>query len=121
LTLVRALADPDGGLRPLEGALHSLVARPAEAAKLQVEQWDLIADKLLERPHRGALPAERLERLLKVLEPSRAVLLDGEPVAIAAEPVLPQAVVEDRSGRFVVTIHRDPRITEVLSEGIVLC
>jgi len=122
LTLSRALTDPDGGpLKPMEGSLQAIVARPALAAKYQVEQWDLIADRLLERPHRGALPPERLDKLLKVLEPSRTVLLDGEPVAIAAEPVLPEAIVEDRGDRFILTLRRDPRITEVLSAGIALC
>ncbi|HLT30020.1 MAG TPA: SWIM zinc finger family protein, partial [Myxococcaceae bacterium] len=119
LSLTRALTDPEGGdLKPLQGTLQSMVARPAQAARLQVEQWDLIADRLLERPHRGALPPERLERLLTVLENSREVLLDGEPVALASEPIFPHAVIEDRGDQLQLTIRRDPRIIEVVSAGV---
>src|SRR4051794_5054241 len=120
LRIQRALAHPDGTEEPLDGSLASIVARPAQSAKLQVEQWDLIADRLLEKPTRVALPPEKLEALLKVLEKSRNVLLDGRPVAISEERIFPRAIVEDREGNFLITIKRDPRVTEVLSAGVAL-
>jgi superfamily II DNA or RNA helicase len=121
LQLQRVLAHADGTESPLETSLASLLARPAQAATLQVEEWDLRADRLLERPTRGAFPPERLETLLRVLEPSRNVLLDGRPVAVSDELVLPRAVVEDRGEQVVVTLRRDPRITAILSPGVALC
>jgi superfamily II DNA or RNA helicase len=120
LQVHRALAHADGTEEPLEEGLAAVLARPAQAAKLQVEQSDLNADRLLEKRTRGALPPERLESLLRALESARNVLLDGRPVAVSEEIVLPRAVVEDRGAQLVVTVARDPRIAEVLSPGVAL-
>jgi superfamily II DNA or RNA helicase len=121
LELHRSLAHADGTEEPLEDNLASVLARPAQAAKLQVEQSDLLADRLLERRTRGALPPERLEALLQVLQQARNVLLDGRPVAVSEEVVLPRALVEDRGSQLVVTVARDPRVVEVVSPGVALC
>ncbi len=121
LHVARTIARADGTEVPLETSLAVLLASPEQKAKLQVEQHDLQADRLLERPVRTAMPPERLEPLLSALEPSRTVLLDGRPVAVSNEAVPPRAIVEDRDGQFVVTLARDPRITEVVSPGVALC
>jgi superfamily II DNA or RNA helicase len=120
LELQRTLAHADGKEEPLDGNLASLIAQPAQAATLQVEQSDLIVDRLLERRTRGALSPEKLDALLKALEPARNVLLDGRPVAVSEEAIPPRAVVEDRGAQLAVTVMRDPRIVEVLSPGIAL-
>jgi hypothetical protein len=120
LELHRAIVHADGKEEPLEDSLASLLAKPAKAATLQVEQSDLLADRLLERRTRGALPPERLDALLQVLQQARNVLLDGRPVAVAEEPVFPRALVEDRGGQIVVTVARDPRVVEVVSPGVAL-
>ncbi len=120
LQLHRVLVQADGSEEPLT-SVAALLAKPAQAATLQVEEWDLRADRLLEKQTRGALSPEKLDALLRVLEPSRNVLLDGRPVAISDELVLPRARVEDRGDQVVLTLHRDPRITEVVSPGVALC
>jgi superfamily II DNA or RNA helicase len=120
LRLQRAIARTGSAETPLEGSLQALLAKPAEAAQLQVEQHDLIADRLLERPTRLALAPEKLDALLQVLRPARTVLLDGRPVAVADEPVLPRAVVEDRGADVVVRLEKDPRVEEVVSPGVAL-
>jgi superfamily II DNA or RNA helicase len=120
LRMTRGLAHPDGSEAPLEGSLTSRLAGP-ERDTLQVEQMDLAADRLLERPGAGPLKPERLEALLKMLTGARNVLLDGRPVAIAEDEVLPRGRVEHRRGRWVVTIGRAPEVTEVLAPGVVLC
>jgi superfamily II DNA or RNA helicase len=121
LELHRAIAHPDGTEEALEESLASVIAKPAKAAKLQVEQSDLLADRLLERRTRGALPPERLDALLQVLQQARNVLLDGRPVAVSEEVVPPRALVEDRGGQLAVTVTRDPRVVEVVSPGVALC
>ncbi|MEW5852269.1 MAG: DEAD/DEAH box helicase [Myxococcota bacterium] len=121
LQLRRMLAHADGSETPLEGSLTSMMARPAQAATLQVEQADLTADRLLEKPLRGPLPAEKVDALMRVLEGARNVLLDGRPVAITDEVVPPLGVVEDHGEQLVVTVTWDPRITEVLAPGLALC
>ena len=121
LTLSRALAHADGTQMPLEGSLAALLAQPAKAQSLQVEEWDLRADNLLLRPTRGPLPPEKLELLLGVLQRSRNVLLDGRPVAISDEPVGPRARVRDAGEEVVLELLRDPRVTELLGPGVALC
>ncbi|WP_224372063.1 DEAD/DEAH box helicase [Hyalangium versicolor] len=120
LQLERTLAHADGTEEPLEGSLLSMMAKPTQAATLQVEQSDLITDRLLEKRTRGALSPEKLDALLKALEPARNVLLDGRPVAVSGEVVLPKAIVEDRGAQLVVTVARDPRVVEVVSAGVAL-
>jgi superfamily II DNA or RNA helicase len=114
----RALVTPDGAEGPLESLAQAL-ADPAVARRLKVEQHDLAADRLLEKKTRLALPPERVEALMTALAPSRAVLLDGRPVAIADEPLLPKVTVRDEGAAIVVAIEKDPRVTEVLAAGLV--
>ncbi|MET0403087.1 MAG: SNF2-related protein, partial [Cystobacter sp.] len=121
LALQREIAHADGTSEVLEDSLALLMAKPARAAKLQVEQGDLLADRLLEKRVRGALPPERLEAVLKVLDQARNVLLDGRPIAVSDEVVHPRALVEDKGGQFVITVAKDPRITDVVSPGVAVC
>ena len=121
LQLERLVVRPDNTARLLARSLVSLLANPVEAARIQVDPCDLLADKLLAKPTRGALPPERLSALLRVLEPARTVLFDGVLVSVSSEPLLPRVTVEDRGEQTVLRIQQDPRITEVLCPGVVLC
>lgn len=119
LQVQRAVVTPDGVETPLD-SLAAVLANPSMAKQLQVEQHDLQADRLLEKKTRLALPPERAEALLGVLQPCRTVLLDGRPVAIAPEHLLPRVTVRDENDTIVVTVARDARVTEVLSAGVVV-
>ena len=121
LALRRCIAYADGRERPIERTLSGLLSHPEEAQQLHVENSDLLADRLLELGTRGALPATKLEALLKVLVDCRQLFLNGRPVAISEEELLPHALLEDQGEALVMTITRDPRITDVLSAGVVLC
>jgi len=120
LTVARELLHADGRREPLPGSLQSMMAN-GQVGALQVENGDLLADRVLERPWRGALPPERLDGLLGLLESAKNILLDGQPVAFSSEVVLPRVKVEDADGDVVVTIHADPRVTEVVSRGVARC
>ena len=120
LTVTRELLHADGKVEPLPGSLQSMVAG-GQARNLQLENGDLLADRILERPWRGALPPERLEGLLGLLASARNILLDGQPVAFTNEVMLPRVKVEDDGGEVVVTIHADPRVSEVISPGVARC
>jgi hypothetical protein len=54
------------------------------------------------------LPHDLLESLLVALAPSRRVLLDGRPVIVSAEPLLPRAVIEDQGADVSVTLALEP-------------
>jgi superfamily II DNA or RNA helicase len=120
LSLRRFIVRADGSEAPLDGTLSALLARPAEARTLQVEQCDLQADRLLETSARGVLPPAKLDALIQVLAGCRMVFLDGRQVAMSEEEVLPFAVVTDREDGVAVTVRRDPRIVAVPSAGVVL-
>ncbi len=120
LQLRRFVVRGDGSETALDGTLSALLSRPAEARNLQVEQYDLQADRLLESGSRAVLPPSKTDALVRVLVGARLVFLDGREVAMSEEEILPRAVVEDRGEDVVVTITRDRRITAVPSAGIVL-
>lgn len=120
LTVTRELVHADGKVEPLPGSLQSMIAN-GQAGNLQLENGDLLADRILERPWRGPLPPERLEGLLGLLASARNIVLEGQPVAFTNEVMLPRVKVEDDGNEVVVTIHADPRISEVVSAGVARC
>jgi len=120
LTLRRFIVRADGSEALLDGTLSALLARPSEARSLQIEQWDLQADRLLETGARATLPPTKLDALIRVLLGCRLVFLDGRQVGMSEEEVLPHAVVTDRDDGVAVTLRRDPRITAVPSAGVVV-
>ncbi|RKH48039.1 DEAD/DEAH box helicase [Corallococcus sicarius] len=121
LQLERLVVRPDSTARLLARSLTSLLNNPVEAARIQVEPCDLLADKLLAQPTKGALPSSRLDALLHVLEKARTVLFDGVLVSVSNEPLLPRVTVEDRGEQTVLKVEKDPRITELVSPGVALC
>ncbi len=121
LLLRRFIVDADGTEKPIERTLSSLLTNSEEARRLQVENGDLLADRLLESGARGLLPATKTAALLQVLVDCRQLFLNGRPVAVSDEELLPRAVLEDKDAELILTIQRDPRITDILSAGVVLC
>lgn len=115
----RALVKPDGSEAPLD-SLAQVLADPTLSRQLQVEQHDLAADRMLEKRTRLALSPERVDALFGLLTSSRTVLLDGKPVSIAPEPLLPKVTVRDAGDAIIVAMEKDPRVTEVLSAGLAL-
>jgi superfamily II DNA or RNA helicase len=130
--VIYRLARAEGGLRvaraivsddretPLASTLSALLSRPADAATVSPEEVDLRADQLLGPGSRAALPATKLDALLRLLAGCGRVLLDGRPVAVADDELLPRARVEDRGDEVVLTIEASPTIREVPSAGVAL-
>ena len=130
LRLARVLVEADGSEAPLGGTLASRLADPARAAQLQVEEVDLRAEALLEigggAANRGVLPPTRLDGLMRILAGAARVQLDGVPVAISDEEILPAATLTDAAGTAGVadvrlTITADPRVRAAVAAGVVLC
>jgi superfamily II DNA or RNA helicase len=127
LRLSRVLRGPDGDETPLGGTLAALVADPAKAARLQLEEADLRADRLLERGTnaRVALVPTKLDALLQVLAGTDRVFLDGVSVTVSDEELRPQATLVDagasRDAEVRLTIAPDPRLRAVVAPGVALC
>jgi superfamily II DNA or RNA helicase len=130
--IIYRLARAEGGLRvaravvagdretPLASTLSALLSRPADAENVSPEEVDLRADQLLGPGSRAALPATKLDALLRLLAGCGRVLLDGRPVAVAEDELRPRARVEDRGDDVVLTIEASPAIREVVSAGVAL-
>ena len=130
LRLARVLVEADGSETPLGGALASRLADPAQAARLQVEDVDLRADALLEAggaaANRGVLLPTKLDGLMRILTGAGRIQLDGVPVAISEEEILPVATLTDAAGpagaaEVRLTIAADPRVRAAVAAGVVLC
>jgi superfamily II DNA or RNA helicase len=126
LRLQRVLRGEDGEA-PLAGTLSAMLADPARAARLQLEEVDLRADRLLERGSnpRVALPASKLDALLQILAGVQRVTVDGVPVTVSEEELRPQATLVDgsngREAEVRLTIVADPRLRAVVAPGVALC
>ena len=119
LRVARAIVS-DGNETPLASTLSALLSRPADAASVSPEEVDLRVDQLLGPGSRAALPVTKLDALLRLLAGCGRVLLDGRPVAVAEDELLPRARVEDRGEDVVLTIEASPAIREVVSGGVAL-
>ncbi len=104
----RVIVSPDGAETPLGGSLADATV------PLAVTDADLAADRALtSRPGDAAA-------LFEALAGHGEVLLDGRPVHVSREPVLPKVVVEDHDGGFAVRIARDPAVTDEPAPGFAL-
>ncbi len=99
-------------------SLAAKLQEPGARQRIQVEQHDLAVDRLLARPRRGPLPPDLLESVLAALAPARQVSLDGVPVIVSSEPLMPRVVVEDQGEDVSVTLALEPH--ELLGAGAVL-
>jgi superfamily II DNA or RNA helicase len=126
LRLSRMLRE-DGSEAPLAGTLSAMLTNPTKAVRLQLEQADLQADRLLERGSnpRVALPASKLDALLQILAGVDRVAVDGAPVTVSEEELRPQATLTDAAGgreaEVRLTISPDPRLRAVVAPGVALC
>jgi SWIM zinc finger len=116
LRVTRAVVS-DGRETPLASTLSALLSRPADAATVSPEEVDLRADQLLGPGSRAALPVTKLDALLRVLAGCDRVLLDGRPVAVADDELLPRARVEDRGDDVVLTIETASRSSDSASSS----
>ena len=127
LRLTRVLVAPGGVESPLVGSLTALVADPARAAGLQVEESDLQADRFLDlgAGTRGVLAPGKLDGLMRILAGASGVTLDGQPIALSEEELLPLATLTDALGaggaaevRLMISV--DSRVRAVVSPGVAL-
>jgi superfamily II DNA or RNA helicase len=120
LALTRVVVQ-DGKSQPLERSLSALAAGQGKGPAVIIGQADLAVEHILARRPPGRIPREIMPKLLAALTHCADVRLDGTPVKTSVSIVLPHAVVEDRGAGFVLSVTRDPAITEVFHNGVVLC
>jgi len=105
----------------LEATLTAVASGKVDGPRFVASQADLAVELALGTHRRGLLPNPLVSRLLVRLARCSAIRLDGTPVAVSPEPVLPRARLEDQGEGFRLTLVDDPDVTEVFGNGIVMC
>jgi superfamily II DNA or RNA helicase len=130
LRLERWVVQPDGHEEPVRGALaaHGRAssasgARGAAAAgpSIHPTHEDLTLDRLVGARQFGYLPADRIGEVFAGLQGAPDVRFEGRKVRVSTELIVPLGAVVDQAGGVALVIDRDPRVTEVLTSGVVLC
>ena len=122
LALQRVIKQTDGEALPLTCTLASAVATQSAGVTLSPSQQDLNVDRVLGQRVAGPLHAELGVQLIKLLEGARNVEFEGRPVYISTETIKPRARITDaEGGGYVVQLHADSRLDEVIAPGIARC
>jgi superfamily II DNA or RNA helicase len=111
----------DGGVFRLESTLAALASGRIKGPPFTATQADLAAERALGTRRRGLLPQGLLEPIFKALADCPDVTLEGEPIQVSTEPVLPYCRVVDAPGGFRLVLDRDPSVDEVLGDGVTRC
>ncbi len=120
IALARVLVR-DGHSEPLVNSLAAYATGRAGGPAPLVSAEDLAVERLLDARRTGPPPAEAMQRLLGALVGCEDVRLDGLPISVSLEAVLPIALVEDRGDGFTVQLAPDPRLSETFANGVALC
>lgn len=105
----------------LEHSLAALSSGQVKGPAVMITQADLAIEQVLGRRQRGVIPREMMPKLLAALALCADVCLDNVLVKTSASAVRPHGRVEDRGEGVVLYVERDPAITEVFNNGVVLC
>jgi len=120
LALARVLVR-DGKDEPLPQSLAAFASGRAPGPAPLVSAEDLAIERLFDARRSGPPPAPIMLRLLAALAGVDDVRLDGVPVAVSLDPVLPVVRVEDRGDGFAVQLAPAPQHTESFANGVALC
>ena len=120
LTLARVLVR-DGRDEPLPASLAAYAAGRGNGSAPLASAADLAVERLIDPRRFGPPPRPAMHRLLAALVGCDDVSLDGAPVSVSLEPVLPIALVEDRGDGFALSVIPDPRHDESFANGVARC
>jgi superfamily II DNA or RNA helicase len=122
LAVTRVVAHADGREERLVHSIASSVARGRAPAGWEPTHEDLHVDRILGTPAREVIQPGRIRDVFEALATDARVTLDGAPVRVSGEAVLPRARVEDGAGGgFLLRLDRDTEVTRVVAKGVALC
>ncbi len=105
----------------LEATLDAVQSGRVRGPAFLSTRADLEAEVALGTRRRGRLDRASVRRVFKALARCEEVRLEGEPVRVSLDEVLPQVVLEDRGEGFVLSLRDNPVIGERFDGGVVLC
>jgi superfamily II DNA or RNA helicase len=106
---------------PLRVALASVASGRVDGPEFIATEADLAVEHLLGAHVHGPVPRGFTENLLRALEGATDILLEGRPVRTSSKRVVPHGKLVDEGDDFRLFVERDPTITEVFHNGVVLC
>jgi superfamily II DNA or RNA helicase len=119
LALARVVISADGE-NPLRGSVAALAAGRGSGPPLAASEADLRVEELL-RGRDGPIPPGLVAKLFRLLARCEDVQLDGQTVTTSAEPALPQALLEDSDGGFVLRLEPPEGLQRSFGNGALLC
>jgi superfamily II DNA or RNA helicase len=119
LALGRAIVG-EAGEQPLEVTLAAVAAGRVPGPKFLATQADLAVELALGTHRRGLLATQIVPRVFSRLAACEEILLDGRPVEVSADPLLPTVRLEDRGTGFVLTLAPETEVVESFANGAVL-
>jgi len=120
LTLDRVVVSDEEDAT-LKTTLAAIASGRVDGPRFLATQVDLAVERVLGSRLHGALPRGILPRLLGALEGASDVTLDGVAVHTSAAPIGLAARLVDAENGFLLTVGRDPRVTETIGVDTVLC
>ncbi len=106
---------------PLRVALATVASGQVDGPEFLATQADLQVEQLLGSRLHGPVPRGLMEKLLAALEGAQDIQLDGRKVRTSSERVVPRGRVVDEEDGLRLFVERDPTITDVFHNGVVLC
>ena len=107
--------------RLLETTLTAVASGRVEGPPFVATPSDLAAERALGSRLRGLVPRETLPRLLSALAGCSDVTLDGRPISVSTERVVPLGRLVDQGEGFLLYVERDPALRESFANGAALC
>ncbi len=111
----------EGPTLPLQATLAAVADGKVAGGRFLATRHDLAAELALGTHRRGVLPPQLLSKLFAPLTHCPDVTLDGQPIAVSAEPSLPRARIADAGDGFFLIVEDDPTVTETFANGAVRC
>ena len=105
----------------LETTLAAIASGRVDGPPFVATATDIAVESALGSRRRGPMPREAMNRLLNALGDESDIRLDGQPIKVSSEPVVPHGRLDDAPGGFVLSVAPDPSISETFANGIVRC
>jgi superfamily II DNA or RNA helicase len=122
LMLSRFIVRRDGKRARVTRSLIADLGKNALPSGLDPTHGDLEVDRLLGVPPREAVGPALVAAVFQALAGDAEVRLNGAPVRISGDRVVPRATLEDApDGGFELRMQQDPAVTEVVALGVVRC
>jgi hypothetical protein len=122
LRVVRVLVYGDGREERFTDSLASSIARGRTPDGWTPTHEDVRVERILGSPPREIVQPGRVRDLFAAFGADAEATLEGQPVKVSGEPILPHARVDDGpAGTFVLRLDRDPTVSGVIAKGVVRC